>query len=854
MASSPPLAASPAPSISSPISSPPLLATKVRRKPLPEHATPVTSTLYNPSPLSIEGDKPTFIPPPRPESLSSVEADSLTVPRNPNRFSRGRSAAQPLQIDTSANAAFLRSVVEDDDDDEEGADYFDDEYENQFTNGIGTPLHSRLVSEPFIPVLNSPPLHRDVQRIDLNARSMSMGPDARQPKTPGNKISSFFGWKGNANGNPHGQTKVATSPGGESTSTEISDGGRSPMPSPMPPLANVPFDMSARKGSAGTLSTQEAMFASKLSDVENELREISSELAGSIRREMELEDLIERLQSEGPDANRRTSDYFSDSGTGSIRNPSDAGRASVEDIEKIRRAAEQERAQLKVEMSQKLQDERMKRTASESHVQILENQVQQLRRDRVENSDLASKTSSLERALEDTKRKLLEERQSKDNFEDLLTAMRVELEQLRNDRDMLRQGKPPPSEMQRLIEEIEALKIENASLAQLQGKRNSIMGLSRSNSLARKPSGLSRSNSVSGREREQQTGESLVDQIKNIEAQRDALHRTLKSLLDRHDLQAREFEKRARMMDLELARAQQTPPRRPGYEREVQGLREDVNHLRMRAEDALDGKWQCEKNLAGLKMDLDRAEQETSSLRALLEEDNAVLESGGEGFAEVIATSSTLQAAYQQLQADRQQAEASGVGADFDRANQLAGLVQQQLQINSSLRSRLESEINKGERDQKISIDRITALQCRMKQLEDTVLAAQNHAEEEMSRHEDEIRQMKESHNAQLVRMKNGSRAPMNITRSPRLDKTTSGDGIPLADAVQAYVLEKRVKDLEKVLREADMEMEEVIGQMNRAQADVAQLQSDRDDALRQTRQLQADIEAERESLRALMG
>ncbi|KAJ5246802.1 hypothetical protein N7468_001785 [Penicillium chermesinum] len=826
MASSPPLAASPAPSISSPISSPPLLATKVRRKPLPEHATPVTSTLYNPSPLSIEGDKPTFIPPPRPESLSSVEADSLTVPRNPNRFSRGRSAAQPLQIDTSANAAFLRSVVEDDDDDEEGADYFDDEYENQFTNGIGTPLHSRLVSEPFIPVLNSPPptqrratsmaLHTLNQppplKIDLNARSMSMGPDPRQPKTPGNKISSFFGWKGNANGNPHGQTKVATSPGGESTSTEISDGGRSPMPSPMPPLAN------------------EAMFASKLSDVENELREISSELAGSIRREMELEDLIERLQSEGPDANRRTSDYFSDSGTGSIRNPSDAGRASVEDIEKIRRAAEQERAQLKVEMSQKLQDERMKRTASESHVQILENQVQQLRRDRVENSDLASKTSSLERALEDTKRKLLEERQSKDNFEDLLTAMRVELEQLRNDRDMLRQGKPPPSEMQRLIEEIEALKIENASLAQLQGKRNSIMGLSRSNSLARKPSGLSRSNSVSGREREQQTGESLVDQIKNIEAQRDALHRTLKSLLDRHDLQAREFEKRA-----------PDSSRRPGYEREVQGLREDVNHLRMRAEDALDGKWQCEKNLAGLKMDLDRAEQETSSLRALLEEDNAVLESGGEGFAEVIATSSTLQAAYQQLQADRQQAEASGVGADFDRANQLAGLVQQQLQINSSLRSRLESEINKGERDQKISIDRITALQCRMKQLEDTVLAAQNHAEEEMSRHEDEIRQMKESHNAQLHALS-------------RLDKTTSGDGIPLADAVQAYVLEKRVKDLEKVLREADMEMEEVIGQMNRAQADVAQLQSDRDDALRQTRQLQADIEAERESLRALMG
>ena len=65
--------------------------------------------------------------------------------------------------------------------------------------------------------------------------------------------------------------------------------------------------------------------------------------------------------------------------------------------------------------------------------------------------------------------------------------MRVELEQLRNERDHLRdnvipqlqqqQQQPPQStpapessEIQRLLGEIESLKIENASLAQLQGK------------------------------------------------------------------------------------------------------------------------------------------------------------------------------------------------------------------------------------------------------------------------------------------------------------------------------------------------------------------------------------------------
>jgi hypothetical protein len=208
--------------------------------------------------------------------------------------------------------------------------------------------------------------------------------DPRNPKTPGNKISSFFGWKAANNNN------TATSPGAESSSTEISDSGRSTMPSPMPPLANVPikppspydtknngYSLPARTPSVGSGSLKENIFVSKMADLENELREISSELAGSIRREMDLEDLVERLQLEGPDSNRRTSDYFSDSGTSSVRYASDAGKS--EDIEKIRRAAEQERAQLKVELSQKLQEERSKRTASESHVQILESQVQQVR-------------------------------------------------------------------------------------------------------------------------------------------------------------------------------------------------------------------------------------------------------------------------------------------------------------------------------------------------------------------------------------------------------------------------------------------------------------------------------------------
>lgn len=121
----------------------------------------------------------------------------------------------------------------------------------------------------------------------------------------------------------------------------------------------------------------------QVDDLEDELREVSSELAGSIRREMELEDLVDRLQleaSQGPDLGRRTSDYFSDSGSGSIRYPgSDAGITKLEDFAKQKRISEQEKAQFKLSLSNKLQDERGRRKMLEAHIQQLGEQMQNVR-------------------------------------------------------------------------------------------------------------------------------------------------------------------------------------------------------------------------------------------------------------------------------------------------------------------------------------------------------------------------------------------------------------------------------------------------------------------------------------------
>ena len=123
--------------------------------------------------------------------------------------------------------------------------------------------------------------------------------------------------------------------------------------------------------------------ASQVDDLEEELREISAELAGSIRREMELEDLVDRLQLEaqqGPELNRRTSDYFSDSGSGSVRYPlSDAGMGKADDLAKQKRSSDQEKAQYKLGLTQKLQDERGRRKVLEAHIQQLSEQVQNVR-------------------------------------------------------------------------------------------------------------------------------------------------------------------------------------------------------------------------------------------------------------------------------------------------------------------------------------------------------------------------------------------------------------------------------------------------------------------------------------------
>jgi hypothetical protein len=108
--------------------------------------------------------------------------------------------------------------------------------------------------------------------------------------------------------------------------------------------------------------------------MEKELKDISAELAASIRREMDLEDLVERLQADAQNptsaAGKRTSDYFSDSGTSSVKYGESDSRQ--DELDRMMRKTELEKAQMRLELTDKVQDERQRRKELESQIRSLE--------------------------------------------------------------------------------------------------------------------------------------------------------------------------------------------------------------------------------------------------------------------------------------------------------------------------------------------------------------------------------------------------------------------------------------------------------------------------------------------------
>lgn len=661
-------------------------------------------------------------------------------------------------------------------------------------------------------------------------------------------------------------------------------------------------------------------------ELERELKQVSSELAGSIRREMELEDEVERFRSEMPanshELTRRTSDYFSDSGTSSLRYPLVDSDAKIEELEKSKRKAEQEKAQMQVDYAQKLADELKLRKSLEAQLHQLEEQLHHKSDGDVvvDEGDKDERVRELEVFLDETRRRLSQERQSKDNFEDLFAALRDESEKNRNERDNLRDEVVPElkarvegleaeaSEMQslryenaRMQQEMQVLRSEVQMLQEAQDSTNPGFnedvfapprwpktGLSRSNSLARassngnlrRSSSLARSGSVRERSETRQRSDSISgERFKDVEDQRDALHQALKNLLCRYEGEKREHTKALRRLTADRDRARNATTGRTPFTREVNLVRYEIGELRKRADDALEQKWQCESNIGGLKMALDRAQQETQSMREYLNgrtakgssrkssyeglgieiaDDSIELgEEDRKAMIKVLRQSIALaeterDAALREAEEYRhkayllQQSEDEHIDTQNDLAQQLlqaatrmellASQVQEHLQANVQLRERLNEAVGKGEKSQSESTALIVGMQSRLRTMEENVVAAQQQSELTLGNHEEEAKHIDDANSPKLQRLDVTNKtmasslqaSPLFGAKSPRIGTTSSGMAENLFEASKTATLERRVKELEAALLDADAEMQGVVQRINSSQFEIAELQGER--------------------------
>lgn len=372
-----------------------------------------------------------------------------------------------------------------------------------------------------------------------------------------------------------------------------------------------------------------------------ELRAVGAELAASIGREMQLEDELDlcKLQVEPSsntnDAGKRTSDYYSDSGASSTRLPAADTELKMQGLEKMRRKAEQEKAQMRIDMAQKVQADLNERKALQMHVQALEEEFHAQARHHTDS--MSDKERQLEAALMESKTKIFD---------------RKELEACANERDNLRDEVVPrlhdraealESEIQelqnvtyentRLQQDVHWLRNENQTLInarrlqlETQQQRSRYQPRSvhvdpltpdstpdhplRSSSLHREKS-LNYSEESPSKVASVMTDcietESPSDTTNGLQAQRDVLHQTLRTLMLRREVENRQFAKKIKVLEQERDHALSDKPQRNNLNSNVQYIRREMGELKTRAKHVIERKWQCEEALATWKMNLNQA-------------------------------------------------------------------------------------------------------------------------------------------------------------------------------------------------------------------------------------------------------
>lgn len=350
--------------------------------------------------------------------------------------------------------------------------------------------------------------------------------------------------------------------------------------------------------------------AMEMNALKAELAEVARELAVSINREMELENMVETLQSQTDNTNtnndcehmsyfvkrghyRQSSDYYSDE-------TSDRGDPSIDNEDGSPHRSRKENG-----ARSRQSEDKAKLAAAEARIQTLEAELAEARASNARMADL-------EQLVESTKRHLEEERQQRESFEEVLKTMRIDLERYRDERDQLRDKVVPQlrteaQENRKTLDDATCLKGDNEALkeslknfqaeltdlhqrqSQREGKREigSIAeegqdenivattaarsrGITRSNTFGPTSSTSARSSSVPmTRSRSTSRKGSIAEPGDDAEIQRKVLHETVKSLLKRQIHEERKHKKQVKELQAEIARL------RAG--RKLRGLRANSN-------------------------------------------------------------------------------------------------------------------------------------------------------------------------------------------------------------------------------------------------------------------------------------
>jgi len=542
------------------------------------------------------------------------------------------------------------------------SEYDEDEDRTEASNMYPTPVSSRTSPSKPLPLRSS-------AGGESSTRNSPSKPVLRRQQTHDREMSpSYFSWRESLT-DAAGKTGLANKFGGLISPASSSAGALATL------NGQLPTRTEQRSLVYGSDSEEEALFSELASptngttpaggrhieELMDELRDVSAELASSIRREMDLEDELERFRSEPglPNPSRRTSDYFSESGTSSIKLPTADSQSKIEALETMRRKVEQEKARLKLAMAEKAEADMIQRRALEMHVQSLEEQLQGSK-SMMEDSGhfgLSSQEDELEISLAEARQHLADERQMKQQVEQLLQQLRLDHEACLNERDNLKEETVPSlrARLEGLESEstdLQKLQYENSQLQQeLQTTRNENQTLVEARRLQIEQSqrfksfaeeddyvsmspmaspriGMTRSQSIARSRSLKRPGSMLTspnpsnqppplpsDSLRDVEDQRDALHMTLRTLLTRQDVLNRMHAKQVRILQIERDEALRGLPSSSSLNQQIQKLRSNFTSLRERADEASEQKWQCEKGLSGLRMDLERTQQETESMK-----------------------------------------------------------------------------------------------------------------------------------------------------------------------------------------------------------------------------------------------